>query len=173
MAANSWPEQTKLINTRIPRLDGIAKASGKAKYPSDERPEGTLFGVILYSPHPHAKIKSIDTTVAEKMAGVKAIEVIAGPGKFVRYHGDDIAIVAAESEEQALDAVRAIKVDYELLPHAATEEQAMAKNAPEVVRGGNVRKGRAQTTGKPDDSSAELARDHRPGQHNTWQHTRW
>ena len=152
MAANSWPEQTKLINTRIPRLDGIAKASGKAKYPSDERPEGTLFGVILYSPHPHAKIKSIDTTVAEKMAGVKAIEVIAGPGKFVRYHGDDIAIVAAESEEQALDAVRAIKVDYELLPHAATEEQAMAKNAPEVVRGGNVRKGRAQTTGKPDEA---------------------
>ena len=84
MAANSWPEQTKLINTRIPRLDGIAKASGKAKYPSDERPEGTLFGVVLYSPHPHAKIKTIDTTAAEKMAGVKAIEVIAGPGNVVR-----------------------------------------------------------------------------------------
>ena len=45
-----WPENPRLINTRIPRLDGLAKASGKAKYPSDVRPEGTLFGVMLYSP---------------------------------------------------------------------------------------------------------------------------
>lgn len=151
MAANSWPEQTKLINTRYPRLDGIAKASGKAKYPSDERPEGMLFGVVLYSQYPHAKIKSLDTSAAEKMPGVKAIEVLAGPGKTVRFHGDDIAIVAAETEEQARDAVRAIKVEYEQLPHAATEAQAMAAGAPQVVNGGNVRKGRAQTMGKPDD----------------------
>ena len=43
----SWPENPRLIGTRIPRLDGMAKASGKAKYPSDMRPEGTLFGVML------------------------------------------------------------------------------------------------------------------------------
>lgn len=151
MAANSWPEKPKVINTRYPRLDGMAKASGRAKYPSDERPEGTLFGVVLYSPHAHAKIKTLDSSAAEKMPGVKAIEVIAGPGKTVRYHGDDIAIVAAETEEQARDAARAIKIEYEILPHAATEQQAMAPNAPQVVNGGNVRKGRAQTQGNPDD----------------------
>ncbi|MFM7129299.1 MAG: xanthine dehydrogenase family protein molybdopterin-binding subunit [bacterium] len=151
MAANSWPEKTRIINTRYPRLDGLAKASGRAKYPSDERPEGTLFGVVLYSPHAHVKIKSLDSTAAEKLPGVKAIEVIAGPGKTLRYHGDDIAIVVAETEEQARDGARAIKIDYEFLPHAATESQAMAENAPQIVNGGNVRKGRAQTTGKPDD----------------------
>lgn len=152
MAANSWPEKTRIINTRYPRLDGLAKASGRAKYPSDEKPEGTLFGVVLYSPHAHVKIKSLDSSAAEKLPGVKAIEVIAGPGKTLRYHGDDIAIVVAETEEQARDGARSIKIDYEFLPHAATESQAMAENAPQIVNGGNVRKGRAQTTGKPDDA---------------------
>src|SRR4051794_33666600 len=117
----TWPENPRLIGTRITRLDGLAKASGKAKYPSDVRPEGTLFGVMLYSPHAHARIKSIDVSAVESMPGVKAVVVIAGAGKEVRYHGDDIAAVAAETEEQARDAVRAIKVDYEVMPHAVTE----------------------------------------------------
>lgn len=155
MAANSWPETLKVLNKDYPRLDGMAKATGKAKYPSDERPEGTLFGVILYSPHAHARIKTIDTGAAEKMPGVKAVEVIAGPGKLVRFHGDDIAVVAAETEEQARDAVAAIKVDYEILPHAATEAQAMAEGAAKVVPAGNVRKGRAQVDGKPDEGLAK------------------
>src|SRR3954454_5537850 len=116
-----WPENPRLIGTRIPRLDGLAKASGKMKYPSDIRPEGTLFGAMLYSPHAHAKVKSIDISAAEKMPGVKAALVIAGPGTTLRYHGDDIAAVAAETEEQARDAIRAIKVEYDVLPHVATE----------------------------------------------------
>ncbi len=71
--AISWPENPTLIGHRIPRLDGMAKATGGAKYPSDVRPDGTLFGVLLYSPHARAKIKSIDTAAAEKLPGVKAI----------------------------------------------------------------------------------------------------
>ncbi len=150
----SWPENPRLINTRIPRLDGLAKASGKAKYPSDVRPEGTLFGVMLYSPYAHAKVKSIDISAAEKMPGVKAVIAIAKAGTTLRYHGDDIAAVAAETEEQARDAVRAIKVDYEVLPHVATEALSMAEGAPEVFKGGNVRKGRSQTKGKPEEAMA-------------------
>src|SRR5438067_10548505 len=102
----NWPATPKLIGTRIPRLDGLAKASGKAKYPSDVRPEGTLFGVMLYSPHAHAKVKSIDAADAEKMPGVKAVVLIAKAGTELRYQGDDIAGVAAETEEQARDAAR-------------------------------------------------------------------
>ena len=68
-----WPATPTLIGQRIPRLDGLAKASGKAKYPSDVRPEGTLFGAMLYSPHAHAKVKSIDISAAEKLPGVKAV----------------------------------------------------------------------------------------------------
>ena len=67
-----WPENPRLISTKVPRLDGLAKASGKAKYPSDVRPEGMLFGLMLYSPHANAKVKSIDTSEAEKLpAAVK------------------------------------------------------------------------------------------------------
>ena len=56
-----------------PRWPG--QGIGQAKYPSDIRPEGPLFGVMLYSPHAHAKVKSIDTSAAEKMPGVKAVHV--------------------------------------------------------------------------------------------------
>lgn len=150
--ALTWPENPRLIGTKITRLDGLAKASGRAKYPSDTRPEGTLFAVMLYSPHAHAKIKSIDTAAAEKMPGVKAVSTIAAAGTTLRYQGDDIAAVAAETEEQARDAVRAIKVEYKVLPHVVTEHQAMAEGAPEVFKGGNVRKGRAQTKGKPEEA---------------------
>ncbi len=145
--AISWPENPTLIGHRIPRLDGMAKATGGAKYPSDVRPDGTLFGVLLYSPHARAKIKSIDTAAAEKLPGVKAIHVAAKVGQELRFQGDLIAAAAAETEEQARDAVRAIKVEYEVLPHAVTEAQSMASGAPEINRGGNVRKGRAVNKG--------------------------
>jgi xanthine dehydrogenase YagR molybdenum-binding subunit len=149
-----WPENPRVIGTRVPRLDGLAKASGRAKYPSDVRPEGTLFGVMLYSPHAHAKVKSIDISAAEKMPGVKAVIAIANEGTTLRYHGDDIAAVAAETEEQARDAIRAIKVEYEVLPHVATEALSMAEGAPPVFNGGNVRKGRSQSRGKPEEAMA-------------------
>lgn len=151
----NWPANPRVIGTEVPRLDGLAKASGKAKYPSDVRPEGMLFGVMLYSPHAHAKVKSIDATAAEKMPGVKAVHLIAKADTVLRYHGDDIAAVAAETEEQARDAVRAIQVEYEILPHAVTEAQSMASGAPEIVKGGNVRKGRASTTGNPEEALAK------------------
>jgi xanthine dehydrogenase YagR molybdenum-binding subunit len=152
-----WPENSRVIGGRIPRLDGMAKATGRAKYPSDVRPEGTLFGVMLYSPYASAKVKSIDISAAEKMPGVKAVIVIAEAGKILRYHGDDIAALAAETEDQARDAIRSIKVDYEVLPHVATEALSMAEGAPEVFKGGNVKKGRSQDRGKPQEAMASAA----------------
>src|SRR5262249_50184238 len=113
--------------------------------------------VMLYSPHAHAKINSIDTSAAEKMPGVRAIEVIAKAGGTLFYQGDDIAGVAAETEEQARDAARAIKIEYEGLPHAVTEAQAMAPGAPAVARGPNTRKGRAVVKGKPEDAMTTAA----------------
>lgn len=156
----SWPEKTRLIGTNIPRLDGLAKASGKAKYPSDVRPEGTLFGVMLYSPHAHAKIKSIDASAAEKMPGVKAVNVIAQAGKELRYQGEDIAAVAAETEEQARDAIHAIKVEYDVLPHAVTEAQAVAEGAPKLSPRGNLQKGASQRSGFPGKAQGESDEDY-------------
>ena len=151
----NWPANPNLIGKSIPRLDGLLKASGKAKYPSDVRPEGTLFGVMLYSPYAHAKVTSIDLSPAETMPGVKAVIGIAKAGTVLRYHGDDIAAVAAETEEQARDAIRAIKVEYQVLPHVVTEAQSLAEGAPQVFQNGNVRRGRSQTKGKPDDAMAK------------------
>ncbi|MBX9695889.1 MAG: molybdopterin-dependent oxidoreductase, partial [Cyanobacteria bacterium] len=146
----NWPEKPRLIGTSIARLDGMGKATGKVKYPSDVRPDGMLYAVMLYSPHAHAKIKKLDTSKAEKMPGVRAIHVFNGDGKTLRFQGDDIAAVAADTEELARDAVRAIEVEYEVLPHVATVEQAMAPGAPAINNRGNVQKGRAQTNGEPD-----------------------
>jgi xanthine dehydrogenase YagR molybdenum-binding subunit len=144
-----------LISTSIPRIDGMGKASGKTKYPSDMRPEGSLFGVMVYSPHAHAKIKTIDGSKAEKMPGVKAVWLIAEAGRELRYQGDDIAAVAAETEEQARDAARAIEVEFEVLPHSVTEAQATAPGAALVERGENARRGRAQTRGDVEKGLAE------------------
>ncbi len=151
----TWPEKPTLIGTKVPRLDGLAKASGRAKYPSDQLPEGTLFAVMLYSPHAHAKIKTLDVKPAQGMPGVKGVVAIAKEGATLRYQGDDVAAVAAVTEEQARDAARAIKVEYEVLPHVVTEPQAMAPGAPEIVKGGNVRKGRSQDKGKADEELAK------------------
>ena len=147
----NWPSKPRLIGTSITRIDGMAKASGRAKYPSDFHPEGMLFGVILYSPHAHAKITSIDTAAAEKLPGVKAIELMAQAGGILFHQGDSIAAVAAETEEQARDGAEAIKVVYEVLPHVVTERQATAPGAPDVLAKGNARAGRAQVRGKPEE----------------------
>src|SRR5436305_3939042 len=85
------------------------------------------------------------------MPVVKADYLIAKAGTELRYHCDDIVAVSAETEEQACDAARAIKVEYEVLPHAVTESQATAKGAPEVNRGGNIRASRAIIKGKPEE----------------------
>ncbi len=131
-----WPESPRLINTRIPRLDGLAKASGKAKYPSDVRPEGTLFGVMLYSPYAHAKVKSIDISAAEKMPGVKAVIAIAKRGNDTPLQRRRHRRGRRRDREQARDAIRAIKVEYEVLPHVATEAQSMAEGCARGLQGG-------------------------------------
>jgi xanthine dehydrogenase YagR molybdenum-binding subunit len=122
-----WPAagQRRLIGKRIQRIDGPAKASGRAKYTFDINRPGMLFGKMLRSPYAHATVKSIDTSEAEKLPGVKAVRVIKGPGQKlqeVQWQGDEIALVAAEREEIAEDAIRKIKVEYEQLPYLVTEE---------------------------------------------------
>jgi len=149
----TWPESPRLIGTHVTRLDGMAKATGRAKYPSDIRPEGMLFGVLLTSPHASAKIKAVDVEPARKMPGVKAVLVLAAPGEAtIFYQGQEIAAVAAETEERARDAARAIRVEYEILPHVVTERQASAGGAPKVFPGGNTRPSRAQSNGKADEA---------------------
>jgi xanthine dehydrogenase YagR molybdenum-binding subunit len=141
----SWPPSAErsLIGKSIKRLDGPVKTQGAAKYAYDINRPGMLFGRLLGSPHPHARIRSIDLSAAEKHPGVRAALALIDPGGSddttkVRYQGEEVAAVAAVSEEAAEDAIRLIKVDYEVLPHLATVEQAMRPEAPVVFPKGNV-----------------------------------
>src|SRR6476661_4198767 len=74
--AEGWPKKRRLLGTRIKRLDGPAKATGRAKYSYDINRKGMLHAVIYRSPYAHAKIKSIDTSAAKKMPGFKALTII-------------------------------------------------------------------------------------------------
>ena len=118
-----WPEagQRKLIGKRIKRIDGPAKSSGQAKYTYDVNRPGMLFAKIVGSAHAHAKIKSIDTSEAEKLPGVK-VHIVQGVGTEIQWAGDEILYVAAPSEEVAKDAAARVKVEYEVLPHLVHEE---------------------------------------------------
>src|SRR5919204_2888741 len=125
MPEYKWPspQQRKLIGTRVSRVDGPVKVTGRAKYTYDYNPKDLLFGKILRSPHARARIVSIDTSAAEKMPGVKAVQVIQKPGTEIHWEGDDIVGVAAVDEVTAEDAIRAIKVQWEVLPHNVSDSE--------------------------------------------------
>ncbi len=141
----SWPPVSERVylGKSIKRVDGPEKTTGKAKYAYDINRPGMLYGRLLGSPHAHARIKSIDLSAAQELPGVRAALALidpAGPEATtkVRYQGDEIAAVAAVTEEIAEDAIRRIKVEYDVLPHLATVEQAMRPEAPLVFEKGNV-----------------------------------
>jgi xanthine dehydrogenase YagR molybdenum-binding subunit len=128
----AWPaaEQRSLIGKRISRVDGPEKVSGRAKYTYDVHRPGMLFGKVIRSPHAHAKIVNVDTSAAEKMPGVVAVHVIATPGTEIQWAGDDIVVIAAVDEPTAADAARAVKVEYQPLPHFV-DDFAEPKGVPE------------------------------------------
>ncbi|HPQ17264.1 MAG TPA: hypothetical protein PLP04_18685, partial [Bryobacteraceae bacterium] len=102
----SWPakEKRRVIGKPLPRIDGYAKSSGRAKYAYDVHRPGMLYGALLTCPHAHARITSIDTSAAEKSPGVMAVDLMARPGEEIQYAGYEIASVAATTLEQARDA---------------------------------------------------------------------
>jgi len=140
----------QVLNTRAPRLDAPAKATGQAKYADDLGMPGMLYAAILQSPIAHGKILNIDTSKAKKLPGVKGIITAkeaglvkygVSPARYdetlfchdkVRYVGDEIAAVAAVDLPTALEAVDLIKVDYEELPAVLDMFEAMKEGAPQI-----------------------------------------
>src|SRR5262245_1941587 len=178
--AEGWPKKPRILGTKVKRIDGPAKATGMAKYSYDINRKGMLHGVILRSPHAHAKIKTLDTTAAKKMPGVKAMVIINASrdwlvvstegetlvvknipnkkkkekeeqrtikitpsvtllsrnkivkladlkaddpvtvevqddviGRELWFAGDEILAIAADTEEHAQDALRAVKIEFD------------------------------------------------------------
>jgi xanthine dehydrogenase YagR molybdenum-binding subunit len=128
----SWPEKRRVMGTRVSRLDGPAKATGRAKYSYDINRPGLLHALMLRCPHAHAKIKTLDTAAAEKMPGVKAIHRIVKEGDELYYAGDEVLGLAADTEEHARDALRAVKVEYDQLDFLVLEEDALKEDKKTV-----------------------------------------
>ena len=140
-----------MVGTRVKRLDGPDKVSGRAKYTFDVSRPGMLYGRIVRSPYPHARVVAVDLSAAQRVPGFKTALVHRDPAdaktNVVMYQGDEVAAVAADTEEHAMDAARAVKVTYEPLPAVINVNAALAGQAPEVFEGGNVRDGRGAEAG--------------------------
>jgi CO/xanthine dehydrogenase Mo-binding subunit len=140
--------ELKVVGTAVPRADGSDKVRGQTVYAADVKLPGLLWAKILRSPHPHARIRRVDISKAEKVPGVRAIitgEDVKGRliGKqirdmpvlcwdTVRFIGDRVAAVAAETVEAAEEASHSIEVDYEPLPAVFDPLEAMAPSAPKI-----------------------------------------
>ncbi len=136
----------KFVGKSFPRLDAQDKVTGQAVYSTDVRLPGILYGRILRSPYPHARIVHIDTARAEKLVGVKAVVTAQDTPKLkfgpliedwyplavdkVRFVGDELAAVAATDEELAREALELIEVEYEPLPPVFDVEEALKPDAP-------------------------------------------
>ena len=154
------PAQYRIVGTRAPRLDGLEKVTGAARFGADIYIAGMLHGKMLTSPHAHARILSIDTRDAEAMPGVKAvitakdfpifeqqqaIDFMAEQFRGARimaehfmardkalYRGHPVAAIAATSPHIAEEAAKLIHVDYEVLPAVLTIKDALKDDAPLV-----------------------------------------
>ena len=169
------PQQTtgplRPMNTvghNVPRIDSYERVTGRATYTRDVRLPGMLYARVLRSPHPHARIRSIDTSKAEALPGVRAVithethEVLYGSGSIaggrqysdaakditthvrymfdnpVRFVGQPLAAVAAVDRHVAEEAIQLIEVDYEELPFVLDPEEALEPGAPLIWPEGNL-----------------------------------
>ena len=148
------------VGNNRPIRDAALKVTGQLQYTADMKFPHMLYAKMLFSPVAHAKIKKIDTSKAEALPGVKAVVTYKNSPRIpynssmrfyehkipeteylfddtVRFVGDRVAAVAAESLEIAEKAVRLIEVEYKELPAVFDPEEALKEGAPEIHPGGN------------------------------------
>jgi xanthine dehydrogenase molybdenum-binding subunit len=152
----------QVIGQSVTRTDARAKVTGEARFSADRLPtDGVLFGKTLRSPHPYAEIVRIDTAKADGLPGVRAVVTFRDAPKnpfedgddsvseepltpvylfnqFLRHVGDEVAAVAAESEDIAEEALRLIDVEYRTLPFVLDAESALTPDAPSIRGGTNL-----------------------------------
>jgi CO/xanthine dehydrogenase Mo-binding subunit len=152
--ANERPENLNEIGKPTQRQDALGHVTGRSPYYDDHLFDGLLHMRCVRSPHHHARIRSIDISAAERMPGVKRVILAKDvplnlntllsllnfgiddepviSDKKVAYKGEPVCAVVAESERQAREACQKVKVEYELLPHVLTVEDALKPGAPSV-----------------------------------------
>src|ERR1700678_2853816 len=152
----------KLVGKNYQTPDLVAKVTGRAKYAEDYRVDGMLFARLLLSPYPHARVRSIDSSAALAMPGVKAIltaddlpapaDSLTDNGTVIKanklgdrgltmepvYQGEPILAVAAVDEVTAADAIEKIKIDFEPLPFVVDPLDTLRPGSPNPRTDGNV-----------------------------------
>jgi xanthine dehydrogenase YagR molybdenum-binding subunit len=153
-------EFTEIARSRR-RVDGTQRVTGRARYSQDIYLPGMLHVRVLRSPHARARVRRVDTKKAEALPGVRGIlhRFNAPKAAFrgeetifreeVRFAGDEVAAVAADDEHTAIDAVRLIEVEYEILPHVVELEEAIGDMAPRLESDGNVSEAGTHKRGEP------------------------
>jgi xanthine dehydrogenase molybdenum-binding subunit len=167
-AQSSAMSNLNVVGHATPRIDAVERVTGRAKYTADVQLPGMLYAKVLRSPHPHARIRSIDVSKAKGMPGVKAVlthettQVVWGAGSVaggqqysdevkkntkqrryifnnpVRFVGEPVVAVAALNRHLAEDALQQVVVDYEVLPFVVDQEEALKPDAPKVWDEGNL-----------------------------------
>ena len=161
-------EPLNIVGNETARVDAVERVTGQAKYTRDWKLPGMLYAKVLRSPHPHARIVSVDTTEAAALPGVRSIithedaQIVWGAGSVnggrqyndptkdatqhrryifnnpVRFVGDSVAAVAATDRHIAAQALTLIKVEYEKLPFVLEPEESLADGAPQIWPEGNL-----------------------------------
>jgi CO/xanthine dehydrogenase Mo-binding subunit len=148
-------EEPALRSRGIPRIDALEKVTGETKYTTDNVQEEALYVRVVRSPHPHALIRRIDTGAAERIQGVARVATAKDvPGSNyigyvvqdrpllcsdrVRFVGDSVALVIADTPESAELGVQAVRIDYEQLPAVFDPKEALRKGAPAIHPAGNL-----------------------------------
>lgn len=128
-------ETLRYVGTDVRRIDAADKLTGRAKYTYDVRVPGMLTAKILHAPFGAGTIQSLDTSKAARLPGVRGIHVFKDVGRPIHYHGDEILAIAAETEEQAEDAIAAVEIAYDRLPAITSIDQALRPGARQVFAG--------------------------------------
>ena len=143
--------ELRVVGRSVTRRGLEEKLTGEARYTADFKLPGMLHAKVLASPHPHAEVVSVDTSAAESMPGVHAVftpfddeasGLFAGEMRVldtrVRFVGDEVAVVAAETEEEAERAIELLDVEYRVLPFETDAEKALSQDATAIHPGGNL-----------------------------------
>jgi len=155
-------DELRVIGKRIPRIDGYEKTSGTAEYTFDKILPRMTYGAILHCPYPNAQIKSIDISKAKALEGVLDIITYQNTPEIewygmsylfdphLRFEGDEVAAVAAETQEIATAALDLIEVEYEQLPFVVDATEAMQDDSHLVHDSGNIMGGQPRTYSRGD-----------------------
>jgi xanthine dehydrogenase YagR molybdenum-binding subunit len=153
-----WPEETKYIGKDTRRVEAHAKLTGSARYSSDIQAPGWLYGMILRSKWPAAKVTKIDLEKARKVPGIKAVITVKDGERNIRYYGEELAAVAGTSKQACLDALHAIEIEAKELPFVVHEQAAIQDDSNRVWEGvPNVSKPRVNEHGEVDKAFDECA----------------